>query len=426
MRKMSNQSVSVEREKLAACMRCGICSRLLRDATTISECMHHFCRKCIYKKITIEEEDGCPVCGVSLGADPLEKLRPDHNLRELRAKIFRSRRIQAQSTYIEPEPLSASHVRRKERSLSSLGANAPQIRSGPGLTGKRMKLLTRRSNHIESSSFLEKSNKKKDNNHKDLQKRSSSNEVLHKSSNEYSDDERPVSNQLKYKEDNSVKPSDGQDDFWNSLNCLVEVANKTKPVSASIQSTADDEALVQKIRMKDYRLKRNIEDDFHLTNLKRSHKLYSKKTPEVPVRIIRSTTASGDSDTKDGRNCPIWFQLVASENQSTDMPLPQIPTSYLRIKDGSMRVSYVRKYLTKKFNIDNEDEIEITCMGHPVSPTIQLTDVVNTWLLVTGTPKKFKVPVGSSAKDFIMVLTYSRRAPAPAQPPTSTLAFLHL
>lgn len=40
-KKMFNQKISVVREKLAACMRCGICDKLMRDATTISECMHH-------------------------------------------------------------------------------------------------------------------------------------------------------------------------------------------------------------------------------------------------------------------------------------------------------------------------------------------------------------------------------------------------
>jgi hypothetical protein len=32
--------VMVKRELLAACMTCHICNRLLRDATTISECLH--------------------------------------------------------------------------------------------------------------------------------------------------------------------------------------------------------------------------------------------------------------------------------------------------------------------------------------------------------------------------------------------------
>jgi hypothetical protein len=33
------------------------------------------CRKCIYKKITDEELESCPVCDTELGCSPLEKLR---------------------------------------------------------------------------------------------------------------------------------------------------------------------------------------------------------------------------------------------------------------------------------------------------------------------------------------------------------------
>uniref|UniRef100_A0A7N0RA30 RING-type domain-containing protein n=1 Tax=Kalanchoe fedtschenkoi TaxID=63787 RepID=A0A7N0RA30_KALFE len=431
MKRMAYQSVSVGRDKLAACMRCGICNRLLRDATTISECMHHFCWKCIYKKITVEEVDSCPVCGIGLGADPLEKLRPDHSLRELRAKICRSKRLEAQPANVEPEPLSASHFRRKERSLSSLGGSAPKQRSEAVLTSKRMKPLTRRSSYLQSSSYLEKSNKKKDNNLKEPQQSSSSSEEMHKSSQENSDDEQPHSNKSTSKAGNKVKPTHSPADIWSPLNYLVEVANKTKSVDAEIPNKPDDELLVRKSRLKDYSPKTNIDDDFQFTNPKKSRKATLKKAPDVPVRIIPSTTFLEDSSSKAKRNSPIWFQLLTSDNQGTDEPLPQIPTSYLRIKNGSMTVSCVRKYLMKKLNIDNEDEIEITCMGQSLSPTMLLTDVISTWLQAIGAPEKITITVGSSAKDVLMVLTYSRKAqvpmpePAPHQPPASSLT-LHL
>lgn len=38
---MSNQVVvKVKREAIATCMTCPLCNKLLRDATTISECLH--------------------------------------------------------------------------------------------------------------------------------------------------------------------------------------------------------------------------------------------------------------------------------------------------------------------------------------------------------------------------------------------------
>ncbi|CAM8930339.1 unnamed protein product [Rhodiola kirilowii] len=422
---MSSQTVSVQRGKLAACMRCGVCQKLMRDATTISECMHHFCRKCIYKKITIEEVESCPVCGVNLGADPLEKLRPDHNLRELRAKFFGSKRLEAQSANVEPELLSESHARRKERSLSSLAANAPKQRSEPGPTGKRMKHLTGRSRYVQSSSHLEKSNSKKKNNLLDLQLRSSSSENKYKSSEENSDDESPLVKKRRDKADDNVKPPHTSDDIWDPLNCLVEVANKTKP--AEILNTPN-EVQVWKSYMKDHGLKTKIDKSFQFRDPKKPRKVHLKKNPEIPIRIIPSSTFSEHSSSKNPRNGPIWLQLLASENQETDMPFPQILTSYLRIKYGSMTVSQIRKYIMQKLYINNEDEIEISCMGQRLSPAMPITDVVSTWLQATETPEKITVKVGSSAKDFIVVVTYSRKAPPPPPPPTTTssLSFLHL
>lgn len=35
-----NQEVRVRRDAIAACMTCPLCNKLVRDATTISECLH--------------------------------------------------------------------------------------------------------------------------------------------------------------------------------------------------------------------------------------------------------------------------------------------------------------------------------------------------------------------------------------------------
>ncbi|KAJ7954787.1 E3 ubiquitin protein ligase DRIP2-like [Quillaja saponaria] len=63
----TNQRTKVERVKLEACLTCPLCNKLFREATTISECLHTFCRKCIYKKITDEDLHCCPICNVDLG-----------------------------------------------------------------------------------------------------------------------------------------------------------------------------------------------------------------------------------------------------------------------------------------------------------------------------------------------------------------------
>ncbi|CAN6197082.1 unnamed protein product [Urochloa humidicola] len=63
------------RADLAPWFACGICGHLLCDATAISECLHAFCRQCIYDKVEKEGVKCCPTCGAHLGSAPKEKLR---------------------------------------------------------------------------------------------------------------------------------------------------------------------------------------------------------------------------------------------------------------------------------------------------------------------------------------------------------------
>ncbi|PIA31166.1 hypothetical protein AQUCO_05200042v1 [Aquilegia coerulea] len=53
----------------------------------------------------------------------------------------------------------------------------------------------------------------------------------------------------------------------------------------------------------------------------------------------------------------IWFLLQASQNQNKEPFLPQIPKSYLRIKDGRMTVRVLMKYLASKLRLDSESEV---------------------------------------------------------------------
>ncbi|XWS68757.1 hypothetical protein CRYUN_Cryun04dG0119400 [Craigia yunnanensis] len=53
----------------------------------------------------------------------------------------------------------------------------------------------------------------------------------------------------------------------------------------------------------------------------------------------------------------IWFMLQASQNQAKEPFLPQIPKSYLRIKDGKMTVRLLMKYLVNKLRLESESEV---------------------------------------------------------------------
>ncbi|CAI9756384.1 unnamed protein product [Fraxinus pennsylvanica] len=104
----------------------------------------------------------------------------------------------------------------------------------------------------------------------------------------------------------------------------------------------------------------------------------------------------------------IWFILQASQNQAKEPFLPQIPKSYLRIKDGRMTIRLVKKYLVNKLRLENESEIEITCKGQELLPFLTLQHVRdNIWSqrdFVTLLPRT------SSTTDHVMVLFYGRSA----------------
>ncbi|KAA8532208.1 hypothetical protein F0562_032241 [Nyssa sinensis] len=103
----------------------------------------------------------------------------------------------------------------------------------------------------------------------------------------------------------------------------------------------------------------------------------------------------------------IWFVLQASQNQEREPFLPQIPKSYLRIKDGGMTVQLLMKYLVNKLRLQNESEIEITCRGQRLLPFLTLQHVRdNIW-----SPRDaLTLLADSSTTDYVMLLHYGRTA----------------
>ncbi|RVW96077.1 E3 ubiquitin protein ligase DRIP2 [Vitis vinifera] len=78
------------------------------------------------------------------------------------------------------------------------------------------------------------------------------------------------------------------------------------------------------------------------------------------------------------------------------------------MRDGNLPVSFIQKYLVKKLDLTNEAEVEIRCQGEAVVPTLQLQKLVELWLRTASTSKRAATSVGTSAKEFVMVLTYTR------------------
>lgn len=65
---------------------CTLCMGYFREATTTSECLHTFCKSCIYKYF--QSSSICPRCETNLGPNPMERIRFDRTLTEIVNKLF--------------------------------------------------------------------------------------------------------------------------------------------------------------------------------------------------------------------------------------------------------------------------------------------------------------------------------------------------
>ncbi|VAI36412.1 unnamed protein product [Triticum turgidum subsp. durum] len=418
--------VMVKRELLARCMTCPLCNRLLRDATTVSECLHTFCRKCIYKKFNDEEVESCPVCDIDLGCTPVEKLRADHSLQDVRSKIFPSKRkkIKVEDVASPDSPPN----KRKERSISSLVVHTPRL-TPTGSTGRRTKVVTRKAAaSLHSLGPTVDNPVKKENSDKSAHSSSLPANLgkVPKTKRQILSNAEEASNYSSNKdtEDDSKDMADNAE-LWRPLNCLVEAANRTKSFRSSLQGSGVKREQLNgspsttngiKTNPKEHPKRPKTEDD-------------KKDAPVPPVTLKRKlkgtgrrrsgfrAPADGDPDgalTQNEKrfNC-IWFSLVASLEQKGDSPLPQIPSHYLRIKDANIPASSIQKYLVQKLSLPSESEVEINCCGQPVNPTQPLRNLVELWLRGRSAQATQAI-VGSPAEEFVMVLNYGR--PKPMEP----------
>ncbi|KAE8666991.1 DREB2A-interacting protein 2 isoform 2 [Hibiscus syriacus] len=353
---MANQVVKVRREAIAACMTCPLCNKLVRDATTISECLHTCeislsfpSKKCIYDKIEDEDLECCPICNIDLGSVPLEKLRPDHTLQDVRAKIFPLKRRKAKAP--EVLPLVMMPTRRKERSLSSLVVNVPNVSTQTTMTARRTKLLPKSLVLYECTSA---------------------------EPSQHTDKEV----------ENGGKSWDGKSDLWKPLDCLAEVANRNNSFKSNSQGSNSKQELTLVPNPEAQTCKNKGK-----TTLKQ--KIHQKNGAGFGDCCISPQAVLDAGGAKHQKIIgPVWFSLVASDDQ-----------------DGNIPVSVIQKYLMKKLHLADEAEVEIKFMGQPVVPTLQLYNLVHWWLQRASTSRRVAASVGSSAKDFIMVLAYARKAP---------------
>jgi len=143
---------------------CALCEGYFRDASTILECLHTFCKACIERHFDEEEEDECPVCLCDLGPNPLELVRADRTLQSIVDKVFphfeaaasaRAPKRKASASAGKPKGGGAIRapegVERAERAVKAVRVSAAGGVSGGAASDKTL-LQSLLSMHLEDTS----------------------------------------------------------------------------------------------------------------------------------------------------------------------------------------------------------------------------------------------------------------------------------
>ncbi|KAK6141604.1 hypothetical protein DH2020_024639 [Rehmannia glutinosa] len=316
-------------------------------------------RKCIYKKLSDEEMECCPICNIDLGCVPLEKLRLDHNLQDHSQSINTEwndwKKIKV---YIRKASKGSSFTIEKPLKKDDDSMDVPESSSSPETQNKFTQ------NMRQSSAASEPSN------HPNPDKR---------------------------REDGS--------EAWEGKSKSSKFGFQGSAAKSEALHSRNNEGLLGKPKNREHRQKSKVQDEKNFSD----HTPPESERPKKLRRIRQKKTRNFGE-----------FRIPHREGDAP--PLPQIAASYLRInasafraslilpdwKDGNIPVSFIQKYLKMKLGLTSEDEVEIKCMGQTVIPTLTLNNLVDLWLQTTTT-ERVSATIGSSAKDFVMVLSYARK-----------------
>ncbi len=67
-------------------LTCVLCKGLLMEPFTVKECVHSFCKSCIFKYVSVNPK--CPKCGTRLSSNPYDMLSPDSKKKKKRKNDF--------------------------------------------------------------------------------------------------------------------------------------------------------------------------------------------------------------------------------------------------------------------------------------------------------------------------------------------------
>ena len=84
-----NEVISLDANKLIEYLKCSLCNGIMRTPFTINECMHSFCKSCIFKYFYYNKnKECCPVCETKLGGRPIDTLNYDSSMSAIIEILF--------------------------------------------------------------------------------------------------------------------------------------------------------------------------------------------------------------------------------------------------------------------------------------------------------------------------------------------------
>ncbi|KAL5022303.1 hypothetical protein ScPMuIL_001458 [Solemya velum] len=83
---MEEQALKIKICEMNPHIVCSLCAGYFIDATTVTECLHTFCKSCIVKHL--QSSHSCPQCGLKIHeTQPIFHLRPDRTMQDIVFKL---------------------------------------------------------------------------------------------------------------------------------------------------------------------------------------------------------------------------------------------------------------------------------------------------------------------------------------------------
>ncbi|KAG2775522.1 hypothetical protein PC129_g14524 [Phytophthora cactorum] len=129
------RTVAVKLVELTEHLGCALCHGILRDAHTIPDCLHSFCKSCIYRHFLVKGSCICPKCNKMLSPRPIATLITDQKLQAVVDRIFPE--FKEQELVLEKEFYAKNNFKFKPETMTEHAGGVNGSLSAPGTPSSR-------------------------------------------------------------------------------------------------------------------------------------------------------------------------------------------------------------------------------------------------------------------------------------------------